>query len=232
MIFDPLYLFLFIGFAVAGFLVQLRLKSVIAEGQNVPLPSGISGKEVAERMLRDHDIHDVSVTSVDGFLTDHYDPRSKTVNLSPEVYNGRNATAAGVAAHECGHAVQHATAYSWLKMRSALVPIVSFSSNVLGFLYLAMFFIGYMAHMMNQLLLLMIILQAAITLFTLITLPVEVDASRRGLAWLNGTRITSGESHDKAVTALRWAGLTYFVAALAAIAQLLYLIMQFNNRRN
>lgn len=227
MMYDPILLVITIAFMVIGMLVSSRLKSIFAQYSNSPTSSGLSGKEIAEKMLRDNGIYDVAVISADGKLTDHYDPTKKTVNLSYDVYHGRNVSAAAVAAHECGHAVQHATAYKWLTMRSTLVPIVTFSSRALNFIYIAMIFLAFSYQMYNQALLAFIILQGTITLFSIITLPVEVDASKRALAWLNSTMITRGEEHEQATTALKWAAGTYFVAALASIATLLYYVMRY-----
>jgi Zn-dependent membrane protease YugP len=214
-----------------GMFVSARLKSKFAEYSQTPLKKGMSGKEVAEKMLRDNGIYDVKVTSVEGQLTDHYNPLDKTVNLSTEVYQGKNIASAAVAAHECGHAVQHASAYTWLTMRSTLVPIVNFSSKAMNIIILAGFFLGAFYHLYNQMLLAIIICQAAITVFSLITLPVELDASKRALVWLNSANISTGEEHAKAEDALNWAAKTYFVAALAALAQLYYFIMLLLGRR-
>lgn len=213
---------------LASALVSWRLKSKFKEYSQVGLAVGLSGKEIAEKMLRDSDIHDVKVISVDGFLSDHYNPMNKTVNLSPEVYHGRSVAAAAVAAHECGHAVQHAHAYAWLTMRSKLVPVVQFSSNIVQWVLLAgvIFFQSF-----PQLLLFGIILFATTTLFSLITLPVEFDASNRALVWLNNTRMTNGVEHDKAKDALKWAAMTYVIAALASLATLLYYLQIYLSRR-
>ena len=197
------------------------------------LTSGISGKEVAEKMLKDNGIYDVKVQSVQGQLTDHYNPLDKTVNLSHDVYNGRHVAAAAVAAHECGHAVQHATAYTWLTMRSKMVPAVQIASTAMGFLSLALAFAFYsMPHLGNTLMLVFIILQSAITLFTIVTLPVEIDASKRAIVWLNSAGITYGSEHDDAKDALTWAAYTYIVAALGAIASLLYMILRYTGSRD
>ncbi|MFM1875260.1 MAG: hypothetical protein RL266_997 [Bacteroidota bacterium] len=225
--FDPVLLVLVIGFAIIGFLVSRRLQSVFEEYSKMPLSSGMTGAQVAEKMLRDNNIYDVKIESVPGKLTDHYNPANKTVNLSPEVYSGRSVSAAAVAAHECGHAVQHAVEYPWLQMRSTLVPIVNFSSRALNFIYIAMIFLAFFANLYAEMLLLIIIFQTAITLFSVITLPVEMDASNRALAWLNNSNITRGKEHDAATTALNWAGRTYIVAALASITTLLYYIMRY-----
>ena len=216
---------------VIGMIVSGRLKSKFAEFSREPLSSGLSGKQVAEKMLRDNGIYDVQVTAVEGRLTDHYNPATKVVNLSEDVYSGQNIAAAAVAAHECGHAVQHATAYRWLEMRSKLVPLVQVSSTLMNFVLMAAAFFAFATAMYNQMLLLVIILQGAITVFTLITLPVEIDASRRGLAWIESSGIAGGEEHDQAKTALSWAALTYIVAALASLATLFYFIMRYLGSR-
>ncbi|MEO6948933.1 MAG: zinc metallopeptidase [Ginsengibacter sp.] len=218
-------------FMIIGMVVQARLKSKFKQYSLVPTSSGLSGKEVAEKMLSDNGIHDVSVVSVPGFLSDHYDPTKKTVNLSADVYSGRNVSAAAVAAHECGHAVQHATAYSMLKLRSAIVPVVQISSKLSQWVIiigLGLFTVG---GGNPTVLLIGIILFAASTLFSVITLPVEFDASSRALKWLDSSHIMFGEEHEKAKDALKWAALTYVVAALASIAMLLQYIMIYNDRR-
>lgn len=232
MMFDPFLLIITLIFAGIGFFVSSRLKSKFREFSQETLSSNLSGKEIAEKMLRDHNIEDVQVISVEGQLTDHYNPATKTVNLSHDVYHGRNIAAAAVSAHECGHAVQHATAYAWLQMRSKLVPVVNISSNLMNIVLLVMGFFAVASNMVNQMLLVVIVLQSAITLFSLVTLPVELDASHRALVWLNGSRIARGEENDKAKSALTWAALTYIVAALAAITTLLYFIMRFMGRRD
>jgi Zn-dependent membrane protease YugP len=230
--FDPVLLGLVILFAIIGFLVSRRLKSVFEEYSKMPLSSGMTGAQVAEKMLRDNNIYDVKIESVPGKLTDHYNPANKTVNLSPEVYSGRSVSAAAVAAHECGHAVQHAVEYPWLQMRSQLVPIVNFSSRALNFVYIAMIFLAFFSGLYAQMLLLIIIFQTAITLFSVITLPVEMDASNRALAWLNQSGLTRGAEHEGAKTALNWAGRTYIVAALASLTTLLYYIMRYMGSRD
>ncbi len=233
MYFDPILLVITIVFAGIGMLVSFRLKSKFREFSATPLSSHLSGKEVAEKMLRDNGIYDVKVLSVSGMLTDHYDPSQKIVNLSESVYSERHVAAAAVAAHECGHAVQHAQAYRWLGFRSKMVPFVNISSNLLSFVYLAMAFGAYiMPHLGNTLLLVLIVLQATITLFTVVTLPVEIDASRRALAWLNQSHITYGEESRQAKSALSWAAMTYIIAALGAIATLLYYIMRYTGSRD
>jgi Zn-dependent membrane protease YugP len=233
MLFDPILLLIGIVFMLIGFVVSSRLKSKFAKYSQERLSSGMSGKEVAEKMLRDSAIYDVKVVSVEGQLSDHYNPLTKTVNLSNDVYHGRHVAAAAVSAHECGHAVQHATAYPWLGMRSKLVPAVQISSQLMNFLSIGMLFLGGMMHSMaNGLLLTFIVLQGMITLFSLITLPVEVDASRRALAWLNSSGITHNYEHEEAKDALKWAAYTYFVGALASITTLIFFIMKYlgNNR--
>ncbi|MGB8193405.1 MAG: zinc metallopeptidase [Chitinophagaceae bacterium] len=209
-------------FVVISMLVAGVLKSKFNTYGKIPLRSGLTGREVAERMLRENGIHDVKVVSVEGFLTDHYNPVTKTVNLSPEVYQSSSVAAAAVAAHECGHAVQHATAYSWLMLRSRLVPVVQFSSGIIQWVLLAGILL---INAFPGLLLAGIVLFALTTIFSLITLPVEFDASNRALAWLNRTNVTSEQEHPKAKDALKWAALTYVVAALASIATLVQYIL-------
>lgn len=216
---------------VIGMAVQARLKSRFAAYSKVPTSSGLSGKEIAEKMLNENGIYDVKVVSVQGFLTDHYNPANKTVNLSPDVYNGRNVSAAAVAAHECGHAVQHATAYSMLKLRSALVPIVNISTSLSQWVILIGIGLLGFGGGNPTVLLVGIVLFAMSTLFSVITLPVEFDASARALKWLDRAQITLPQEHEKAKDALKWAALTYVVAALASIAMLLQYIMIYNDRR-
>lgn len=218
-------------FMLIGMIVQARLKSKFSAYSKVPTSSGLSGMEVAEKMLHDNGIYDVKVVSVQGFLSDHYNPANKTVNLSPEVYEGRNVSAAAVAAHECGHAVQHATAYSMLKLRSALVPVVSISSNLAQWVILIGLGLFTVGGGNSTVLLIGIILFATSTLFSVITLPVEFDASNRALKWLDNAQITLPQEHEKAKDALKWAALTYVVAALASIAMLIQYIMIYNDRR-
>lgn len=224
-------IFISLLFMVVGMIVQATLKSKFKAYSKVPTSSGLSGKEIAEKMLSDNGIHDVKVVSVQGFLSDHYDPSKKTVNLSPDVYEGRNISAAAVAAHECGHAVQHATAYSMLQLRSALVPMVQISSNLAQWVILIGLGLFTVGGGSPTVLLIGIILFAVSTLFSVITLPVEFDASARALKWLNSAHITLGNEHEKAKDALKWAALTYGVAALASIAMLLQYIMIYLDRR-
>ncbi|MBL7702544.1 MAG: zinc metallopeptidase [Ferruginibacter sp.] len=217
-------------FMLLGMAVQARLRSKFSEYGKVPVSSGLSGKEVAEKMLRDNGIYDVKVTSVDGFLSDHYNPVNKTVNLSPEVYSGTNVSAAAVAAHECGHAVQHATAYSMLMLRSKLVPAVKVSSTLSQWVIIAGLGILGFGGGNQTVLLIGIILFAVTTLFSLVTLPVEFDASARALKWLDNARLTTATEHVKAKDALKWAALTYVVAALASIAMLVQYILIYQAR--
>lgn len=231
--FDLGLLVIAVIFMIIGLLVSSRLKSKFAQYSKERLSSGLSGKEIAEKMLRDNGIYDVRVTSVGGMLTDHYNPSDKTVNLSNDVYSQRTVAAAAIAAHECGHAVQHATAYGPLKMRSALVPTVQIASNLMSFLTLGLAFVAFSSpSLLNSMLLLFIVLQGAITLFSLVTLPVEIDASKRALVWLDSSGITYAQEHSEAKDALKWAAYTYVVSALGSIATLVYYIWRFtsNNR--
>ena len=223
-----------IFFMIIGGVVSSRLKSKFKKYSTVPLNGSMSGKDIAEKMLSDHGITDVKVVSVAGRLTDHYNPQDRTVNLSPDVYNNNSVAAAAVAAHECGHAVQHATAYSWLQMRSAMVPAVAFSSKMLNFLFIMMFLgagvLGWFG--IDTALLAVIIFQSAITIFTLVTLPVEFDASNRALIWLKQSNITNEQNHSMAQDALKWAAGTYMVAALASLTQLAYYVMLYLGNRD
>ena len=209
-----------------SWLIQARLKSRFAKYSEVPL--GMSGAEVASRMLQAHGIHDVKIVSIPGKLTDHYDPTTKTVNLSEDVYYGRSVAAAAVAAHECGHVVQHATGYAWLQMRSALVPVVSFSSNIVSWVLLAGVLL---MKSFPSLIWIGIGLFALTTLFSFITLPVEINASARAVKWLERDGIVSYETKPMAVDALRWAAYTYVIAAIGSLATLLYYIAIANGRR-
>ncbi len=214
-----------IAFMIVGGIVSSRLKSKVKKYSQIPTLSGMSGKEIAERMLADNHIYDVKVISVPGKLTDHYNPMDKTVNLSPEVYQGRHVSAAAIAAHECGHAVQHATAYQWLQMRSQMVPIVNFSNSMMSTVFIIGLIGGsFIGLGWDSMLMIFIVLQAVVTAFTLITLPVEFDASRRALVWLRSSGITSEKELTYADDALKWAASTYVVAALAAVTYLLYYI--------
>ncbi|GAB4337671.1 MAG: zinc metallopeptidase [Flammeovirgaceae bacterium] len=209
--------------------MSYRLKSKFREYSQTPLESGLSGAETAAQMLRDNGIYDVRVTCVEGELTDHYNPSDKTVNLSYDVYYGRNAAAVAVAAHECGHAVQHARAYSMLEFRSMMVPIQNISAQILNFITIFSFLGGiFFLGLPTKLVLLVIIAcYSVITLFSLVTLPVELDASRRALAWIEARGVVNSYEHDMAKDALKWAALTYFVAALGSLVMLAYYIMQY-----
>jgi len=215
-------------FMLISWFVSSQLKSRFAKYSKTPLRSGLTGREVAERMLRENGVYDVKVVSVRGQLSDHYNPANKTVNLSEGVYHSASVAAAAVAAHECGHAVQHASAYKFLEMRSALVPIVSFSSNVIQWVLLLGII---MIKTFPALLLVGIGLFALTTLFAFITLPVEYDASRRALVWLNSSGLTYDREHEEAKDALKWAARTYVVGAIASLATLLYYIMIFLGSR-
>ncbi len=218
-------------FAGLGMLVSWRLKSKFQEYSQIGLTNGLSGKEIAQKMLRENGIYDVQVVSVGGQLTDHYNPADKTVNLSPDVYEGRSVSAAAVAAHECGHAVQHATAYSMLQLRSTLVPMTNITSKFTP--YILMFGVMLMYNSGSSLLLMIGIgLFSVATLFSLVTLPVEFDASRRALAWIQTNRIVNDKEYDMAKDALWWAAMTYVVAALGMLAQLLYYVSMLNRRNN
>jgi Zn-dependent membrane protease YugP len=222
-------MYLLIGLIMLfSWLVSRQLKNKFEKYSKLQLNNGMSGAEIAEKMLADHGITDVTVISTPGRLTDHYNPADKTVNLSEAVYNQRNAAAAAVAAHECGHAVQHVTAYSWLEFRSQLVPVVNIASN-----YVQWILIGGILMMKTfpNLLLIGIVLFAATTLFSIITLPVEYDASNRALAWLENKNMLTSEEQAGAKDALKWAARTYVVAAIGSIATLLYYIMIYMNRR-
>lgn len=224
-----MYWILFIGIALISYLVQSNLQSKFDKYSRMALSNGMTGREIAEKMLRENGIYDVKVTSTPGMLTDHYNPTNKTVNLSEGVYNTCSVAAAAVAAHECGHAVQHARAYAPLQMRSALVPVVQFSSSIVQWVLLAGMF---MINTFPQLLLIGICLFAMTTLFSFITLPVEIDASRRALVWLSSAGVTNMSNHRQAQDALKSAAYTYVVAALSSLATLVYYIMIFTNRRD
>ena len=214
---------------VLSFIVQQMLQSRFNKYSQVGLPSGMSGAEVAQKMLRDHGIYDVKVVPTNGMLTDHFNPQTKTVALSESVYASRSVAAAAVAAHECGHAVQHAMGYAPLRMRSALVPVVSFASNIVQWVLL----LGVLTiNIFPGLLWFGIILFASTTLFSFITLPVEINASSRAISWLNSTGITDSRTQPMAIAALKWAAYTYVVAALGSLATLVYYIMIAIGRRD
>ena len=224
---------LMIAIALISFIVQWRFKSKFKQYSEMPLLSGLSGKDVAERMLHDSGIYDVDVISVEGQLTDHYNPADKTVNLSPDVYYSRSVAAAAVAAHECGHAVQHAKAYSWLTLRSTLVPVVNVASTLTHLTLMIGVMLLFFTH--NPFVLAIgVVALALVTLFSFITLPVEFDASSRALAWLNNNYnvMQTREEHEQAKDALWWAAMTYVVAALSALATLVYYASLLFNRRD
>ncbi len=223
------YWILFIGIMLASWAVQANLKAKFKRYSQIPLAGGLTGADVARRMLADNGIHDVTVTSTGGTLTDHYNPQTKTVNLSEGVYSSNSIMAAAVAAHECGHAVQHAYGYAPLKLRSALVPVVNFASQWVTWVLLAGML---MIQSFPQLMLIGIILFAMTTIFSFVTLPVEINASKRALAWLSSSGLTNYETHEPAEKALRAAAYTYVVAALSSLATLVYYIMIFLGRRD
>jgi len=218
-----------IAFMLIGWLISMQLKRKFKQYSEVTIGSGLTGKEIAEKMLSDNGINDVKVISVEGQLTDHYNPADRTVNLSHDVYYGRSAASAAVSAHECGHAVQHARAYTWLQMRSALVPVVSFGSKYVQWILLGGIL---MVNTFPALLLIGIVMFAAITLFSFVTLPVEFDASRRAMVWLETSRTANTQELGMAKEALSWAAMTYVVAALSALATLAYYVMVYMGRRN
>ena len=217
---------LIIGFIILGGVVNLRLKRKFKKYSKIATLSKMSGKEIAEKMLSDNGLDNVKVISVPGKLTDHYNPLDRTVNLSPEVFQGRHISATAVAAHECGHALQHATTYQWLEIRSQMVPIVNYSSKAMSTIFLFGLFGVSFLHIIsfNQLIILFVILQAIVTLFSLITLPVEFDASRRALIWLRNSGISSKMELTYANDALKWAASTYVISAIAATTYLLYYV--------
>lgn len=220
-----------LAFAGIGMFVQWRLKSKFQKYSEVGLRNGLSGKEIAEKMLRDNNIFDVRIMSVEGQLTDHYNPADKTVNLSPDVYQGRNASAAAVASHECGHAVQHAVAYSMLQFRSSMVPVLSIANNFMPMALMVGMMILYSTG--NKMVLTVgVVMFALATLFSFITLPVEFDASRRALAWMESKNVVTAEEQAMAKDALWWAAMTYVAAALGMLAQLLYYVSLLSGRRS
>lgn len=224
-----MYIVLFIAIAIASYAVQASLKGKFSRYSKIPVDTGMTGAEVAEKMLRDNGIYNVRVTQVDGMLTDHYNPMNRTVNLSRDVFYSSSVAAAAVAAHECGHAVQHATRYSFLQLRSNLVPAVNFASGIMPWILLIGIFT---IQVFPQLMLAGIILYAVTTLFSFVTLPVEINASRRATAWLSSAGIVAGQKQEQAKDALRAAAYTYVVAALASLATLIYYILIFMGRRD
>ncbi len=223
-----MFLIIIVVFAILGWFVQNRLKSRFKKYSKVPIQNGLTGKDIAEMMLKDHGIYDVQVVSVAGRLTDHYNPTNKTINLSEAVYHTNSVAAAAVAAHETGHAVQHATAYSMLQMRSKMVPVVNISSKMINWIFM-IGLIGSIALGFGWQFILPIIIvcYAVITLFSLVTLPVEFDASNRALRWLQGKTLLTDSQQMQAENALKWAASTYIVSALASVSMLLYYIYSF-----
>ncbi|MEY3405556.1 MAG: zinc metallopeptidase [Cyclobacteriaceae bacterium] len=222
-------------FMAVGWMVSSKLKRKFREYSMTHLTRDLTGSEIARLMLADHGIRDVQVVSVEGELTDHYNPATRTVNLSPDVYHGRNAAAAAVAAHECGHAVQHATAYSMLQFRSAMVPIQNISASILNMIFMAMLFGSFFMRgvlPMQTALLIIIICYAVFALFAVITLPVEFDASKRALAWVQSRGIVTTGEYDMAKDALKWAAMTYIVAAIGAVTTLIYYVLQYLGMNN
>jgi uncharacterized protein len=223
------YLILMILILVPSWIVSSTFKRRIKKYSKMPLDGGRSGREVAEKMLHENGIYDVTVQLASGLLSDHYNPQNKTINLSPEVYNGTSVASAAIAAHECGHAVQHTHAYAPLQLRSALVPVVTFSSRIITFVIIGGILL---LNSFPQLMLAGILLFAVTTIFSFITLPVEFDASKRAVVWLSSSGLTTNEQHDYVKDALKWAAMTYVVAALGALMTLVYYIMIFMGRRD
>ena len=221
---DMTYMILIGFFMLLGMIVGSRLKSKMKKYSRMPIQAGLSGAQIAKKMLQENGINDVKITQGQGFLTDHYNPTNKTISLSPEIYQGASIAAAAVAAHETGHAVQHAKGYKWLEMRSKLVPVVQFGSQFYFWVIMAGFVLSF-----TGLVWLGVALFAATTLFSFITLPVEYDASNRALAWLNTTNSLTSQEHVGAKDALKWAARTYVVSALASVGQLLYWVMRASN---
>ena len=226
---------IFIVFAIISFAVSNTLKRKFKKYSQIPLASGMSGKEVAEKMLRDNGIYDVSVVHIGGRLTDHYNPSNKTVNLSEAVYMGRSAASAAIAAHECGHAVQHATAYNMLTLRTTLVPLQNASGKIMNIIFFTMLFGGMFltsVFPMELVLLVVIGVNFVFTLFAFVTLPVEFDASKRALQWIETNNVVTSQEYAMSKDALKWAAMTYVVAALGALTTLLYYIMIFLGGRD
>lgn len=222
-------------FMLLGMIISSQLKSRFRKYSRITVNYGMTGKDVAQKMLRENGIYDVSVVSVQGELTDHYNPANKTINLSRDVYYGQSVSAAAVAAHETGHAIQHNRTYSMLQFRTALVPLQNVSAKIMNIIFIAMFFGAFAFQKVFSFelaIMIIIVCYTIFTLFALVTLPVEINASRRALTWLNSSNITSMETHEKAKDALKWAAYTYVIAALASLAMLLYFIFMFLGRRN
>jgi Zn-dependent membrane protease YugP len=227
------YILIFAVFAILSLIVSRRLKSKFRKYSKIPIQSGITGKDVAAKMLHDNGITNVRIIPTDGNLSDHYNPTSRTVALSNDVYYGQSVSAAAVAAHECGHALQHAQAYKPLQLRSALVPLQNISARLLNIIFTAMFFGIFLLEGFEMIALSVIIIAYGVmTLVSFITLPVEIDASKRALAWLSDSGITNYNNHSQAKDALKWAALTYVVAALSSLATLLYFLLRFLGNRD
>ena len=229
------YILIFAVFAIISMIVSGQLKSRFKKYARIPINQGMSGKDVAEKMLYDNGIYDVKVVPTKGQLSDHYNPATKTVALSQNVYYGQNVSAAAVAAHECGHAIQHANAYAMLQLRSALVPIQNVSAQILNFVFGLMivgtlFFHAFLPY--NLAIIIFMLCYGVFTLFAFITLPVEIDASKRALAWLGNSGVTDYSNHSQAKDALKWAAYTYVVAAIASLATFVYFLLMFLGRRN
>ncbi|MDN3669021.1 zinc metallopeptidase [Echinicola jeungdonensis] len=228
-----LLILIVVVFAIIGYVVSKRLKGKFRKYSQIALKANLSGKEIAELMLADHGISNVQVNCVEGKLTDHYNPQNRTVNLSPDVYYGRNAAATAVSAHECGHAVQHAKAYSWLQLRSAMVPLQNASGRILNIVLIASLFGGFLIGLPYEFIGAIVVgAYGIMTLFTLVTLPVEFDASRRALAWVQERNIVTEKEYGMSKDALKWAAMTYVVAALASLATLAYYIFVFFGARD
>jgi len=224
------YWVIIIGSSIVGFIVSTTLKSKFAKYSKVGISGNLSGAEIAEKMLSYYGIHDVKIVMGQGMLTDHYNPATKTVNLSPDVFQGTSIASAAVAAHECGHAVQHKQAYTWLTMRSAMVPVVQIASSLQQFLLIGAFVITGGANINPTFLLIITVVFGITALFSVVTLPVEFDASKRALAWLTNSNTVVGKEYEGAKDALKWAAMTYVVAALTALVMFLYWFMRMNSR--
>jgi len=225
------YILIFVAFALFSWLVSSRLKSKFKKYSRIPINHGMAGKDIANKMLQDNGIYDVKIIPTKGSLSDHYNPATKTVALSHDVYYGQSVSSAAVAAHECGHAIQHANAYAPLRLRSALVPIQNVSATVLNVIFTAMFFGLYMIQGFQTIALPVIVASYGImTLVAFVTLPVEIDASRRALAWLSDSGVTNYNNYPQAKDALKWAAYTYVVAALSSLAMLLYFLFRMLGR--
>jgi Zn-dependent membrane protease YugP len=229
------YIVIFLIFVVISWIIGQQLKSKFKKYSKIAIDNQMSGKEVAEKMLHENGIYDVKVVSVQGQLSDHYNPATRTVNLSHDVYYGRSIASAAIASHECGHAVQHAKAYSMLQFRTALVPLQNISAKIMNVIFIMMFFGVFMFNSFISIDLALYVIvgcYAVFTLFAFVTLPVEIDASKRALMWLNSSGITGYGTHEKAEDALKWAAYTYVVAALSSLAMLLYFLFMLAGRRN